>query len=92
MSRVITKRRLPPVPKEPVVRQAVCEKKKFETAEQAKSFNKGMDPWFCKDCNAWHLTSGWDGRITKVKMNGQIGANELVKRKTRRRPPKWKVN
>lgn len=61
-----------------------CEKKKFATEEEAKSFNKKQSTYWCKQCECWHLTS--NGAYKVYLAGGLVEvAKEWIKRHTRSR-------
>lgn len=68
-----------------------CYKKKYNSKEEAVLENKGMRAYLCEQCNVWHLTGDIQSKIGKIIKNTGPGVlREFERRKTRRRPPKWK--
>jgi len=64
----------------------MCNKKCFETEEDAIEHNYQQRAYFCDRCYAWHLTSGLAGRIHRVRRScGMSEAQRWFRRHSRSR-------
>jgi len=78
---------------------AKCEKKCHRTREVAIEFAKKLkqdhiaEPYYCKSCKAWHLTTGVAGKIDKArKAYSPRLAREWLERKARGRKVRKRRN
>lgn len=63
-----------------------CTKKRHASEQAARDFQAGMEPWFCGQCKAWHLTSGMLGRLNRAKLAATPhAAAEWIRRRLHRR-------
>jgi len=49
---------------------ACAAKRAFASPEEARSVYRWHEPYLCRVCGMWHLTSGVAGRVNKAKMVG----------------------
>lgn len=71
----------------PIVRH--CEKKKFESEQEAKTHNAGQSPYWCEKCKSWHLTSNGGYKIFKASGH-PVDAFEWIQRHTQSRKKRRK--